>query len=218
MKTASYRKALEESDITAEYDEKKSRFIARIRGVRSEADVKEMLESARKTWPDARHICYAYVLGPEGTSVRSSDDGEPSGTAGKPILNVIQTHELYYTCITVTRIFGGILLGAGGLTRAYSTAAKMAFDAALSEKAIVRACPGKLLSAAVDYSSYEKVKYFLDTEGIGIRVTRYSDKVTVVFAAETPDIERITLRINDITLRTAEIKDHGYTETYKPYS
>lgn len=109
---------------------KRSRFLARIRRVASERDARAVIEERRSTHFDARHHCSAFVLGPDGRTARSSDDGEPAGTAGIPMLNVLQRNDLTDVVAVVTRYFGGIKLGAGGLVRAYSDAVAEAVSAA----------------------------------------------------------------------------------------
>ena len=109
---------------SAEITEKKSRFIAAVFPVSSEEEATEALENIKKQYWDARHHCWAYVIGTEQVTERFSDDGEPGGTAGKPILEVIRGQKLYNVLVVVTRYFGGTLLGTGGLVRAYSSACK----------------------------------------------------------------------------------------------
>ena len=109
---------------TAEIIEKKSRFIADIFSVSSEEEALQILEKVKKKYWDARHHCWAYAIGNEQVQERLSDDGEPSGTAGKPILEVIRGNEIHNVLIVVTRYFGGTLLGTGGLVRAYTQAAQ----------------------------------------------------------------------------------------------
>ncbi|MBO4872538.1 MAG: YigZ family protein [Lachnospiraceae bacterium] len=113
-----------------EYESKRSRFLARAVPVRSEEEAAAVLSARRKEHYAARHHCYAYVLGPKNETVRFSDDGEPSGTAGKPILETLLGSGLHNALVVVTRYFGGTLLGTGGLVRAYAAAAKAALDAA----------------------------------------------------------------------------------------
>ena len=113
----------------AEYVEKRSRFIGQIWPADSEAEARARIEEARKRHYDARHNCWCYLIR-EGGVLRYSDDGEPQGTAGQPMLNVFQREGVWNVCCVVTRYFGGILLGAGGLTRAYGGTAKLALNAA----------------------------------------------------------------------------------------
>ena len=113
----------------AEFTEKRSRFLGHVRRVETEAEARAFLDEMRKKYYDARHNCWCYVLH-EGGVVRYGDDGEPQGTAGQPMLNVFQREGVENVVCVVTRYFGGVLLGAGGLTRAYAKSAKDALDAA----------------------------------------------------------------------------------------
>ena len=113
---------------TGEIIEKKSRFIATVRPVRNEEEALAFLEEMRKQYWDARHNCYAYSVGRNREYTRCSDDGEPSGTAGRPMLDVILGEDIYNVAVVVTRYFGGVLLGTGGLIRAYTNAAKEALS------------------------------------------------------------------------------------------
>ena len=119
-------------DASAEavYTEKRSKFLAFVRPVTTEDDVKTALSAFQHEYYDARHVCYAYVLGPDGARFRANDNGEPSGTAGKPILGQIHSKGLTNVLVVVVRYFGGIKLGTSGLTAAYRTAAREALDAA----------------------------------------------------------------------------------------
>ncbi len=118
------------NDVETSLEIKKSRFITRLCHAKDRAQAMQLLEAAKRDYPDARHHCWAYLLGPpqQPMSVAMSDDGEPGGTAGKPILNVIQHKGVGDVMLIVIRYFGGIKLGAGGLVRAYSQAAQMAYD------------------------------------------------------------------------------------------
>lgn len=109
---------------TGELVEKKSRFLADLRPVSSEEEALAFIEEIRKKYWDARHHCFAYIIGDRGQNARCSDDGEPSQTAGKPMMDVLAGEELHDVCAVVTRYFGGTLLGTGGLVRAYSGALK----------------------------------------------------------------------------------------------
>lgn len=116
-------------DAESEFTEKRSRFLSHLFRVESEAEARQRIEEMRKKYYDARHNCWCYLI-EEGGIVRYSDDGEPQGTAGQPMLNVFQRREVWNVCCVVTRYFGGILLGTGGLLRAYTRSAKDALDAA----------------------------------------------------------------------------------------
>lgn len=121
----------------AQYTEKRSRFLSFVYPVKDEDEVKARLESLRKEYYDARHICYAYILGYEGETFRAGDDGEPSGTAGRPILGQIKARNLTFTLVAVVRYFGGIKLGTGPLGLAYKESAVLALEMAGTEEKIV---------------------------------------------------------------------------------
>lgn len=156
-----------------EITEKKSRFIANVVPVSSEEEAEEFIESMKKKYWDARHNCYAYIIGERGEIKRFSDDGEPGGTAGKPILEVLAGEGITNAAIVVTRYFGGTLLGTGGLVRAYGAAAK----AGLSASAVINKIPGMRLSITTDYTGLGKLQYLLGQRGITVLDTVYTDKV-----------------------------------------
>lgn len=133
--------------------EKKSKFIAHIFPVKSADEVKEIVEAQRKKYYDARHVCWAYMLGWERADFRSNDDGEPSGTAGRPILGQINSAELVDVLITVVRYFGGTLLGTGGLTKAYKEAAAEA----IANAEIVEKTVDDTIDIAFDYTLLNEV-------------------------------------------------------------
>ena len=137
--------------------EKKSRFIGYAVPVSSEEEAYAFVEKIRKQHYDARHNCYAFAIGSENTLLRFSDDGEPQGTAGKPILEVITGNAVVNICIVVTRYFGGTLLGTGGLVRAYTEAAKLA----LSDAGIHKMQLMKLVKITTNYNDSGKVQYLL---------------------------------------------------------
>ena len=137
--------------------EKKSRFIAEVHPVTSEEEAMEILEQTRKQYWDARHHCWAYIIGRNPAAERMSDDGEPAGTAGKPILEVIRGRELTNVLVIVTRYFGGTLLGTGGLVRAYGQSSK----AAIENSRLLRVCEGVSFSVECDYNSIGKIKYII---------------------------------------------------------
>lgn len=157
----------------AEIVEKKSRFIAHTYHVTTEEEVQEVLEKVRKEYWDARHNCWAYVLGKDQVSARCSDDGEPSQTAGKPMLDVIMGQDLHDTLVIVTRYFGGTLLGTGGLVRAYSKATQEG----LTHSKIITRIYGFKLNIKTDYTGLGKIQYLLGKRGLQILDTVYSDAV-----------------------------------------
>ena len=158
---------------SAEITEKKSRFIAAVFPVSSEEEATEALENIKKQYWDARHHCWAYVIGTEQVTERFSDDGEPGGTAGKPILEVIRGQKLYNVLVVVTRYFGGTLLGTGGLVRAYSSACKEG----LAHSTIITKIKGFKLKIRTDYNGLGKIQYILGQRGLSVLDTVYTDKV-----------------------------------------
>ena len=158
----------------AEITEKKSRFIATVLHIESEEEATAVLADFRKRYWDARHNCYAYVLGKKSELERFSDDGEPSGTAGRPILEVIKGRGLTNTMIIVTRYFGGILLGTGGLSRAYAAAAADALKHA--ESAVLYF--GQRWQIIVSYSDYARLDRLLDALDIARGETSFETDVT----------------------------------------
>lgn len=156
----------------AEYTEKRSRFIARVWPVETEAEAQAHIEAMRKQHYDARHNVYAYILR-EGGVMRYSDDGEPQGTSGQPTLNVFRAGEIQNVCCVVTRYFGGVLLGAGGLVRAYSAAARMALDAA----GVSRMAGWDSLSLSCSYAQYERVRRLLEDREAVIEDTDFGADV-----------------------------------------
>lgn len=160
---------------SAEIVEKKSRFIGDVFPVTSEEEALECLEKVKKQYWDARHHCWAYVIGEKQPQERFSDDGEPSGTAGKPILEVIRGQKLTNTLVVVTRYFGGTLLGTGGLVRAYTKSSQEALDAST----MIARISGVKLKITTDYTGIGKIQYILAQRKIATLHTEYTDKVEV---------------------------------------
>ena len=160
---------------SGEIVEKKSRFIATVSPVESEEEALAFIEKTRKQYWDARHNCFAYVIGDHQELMRFSDDGEPQGTAGKPMVDVLLGEELHNTAVVVTRYFGGTLLGTGGLVRAYSGAVQEGLrSCVLAEKR-----KGLQLSIGTDYSGIGKVQYLLGQRGIRILSSEYTEQVVL---------------------------------------
>ena len=153
--------------------EKKSRFIATVVPVNTEEEALEFVEKTRKKYWDARHNCFAYIIGERGQLQRCSDDGEPNGTAGKPMLDVLLGNELRNVAVVVTRYFGGTLLGTGGLVRAYSGAVKAGLDASV----VITKILGVKLHIETDYTTFGKIQYILAQRELKILDTVYTDKV-----------------------------------------
>lgn len=187
-----------------EYEEKKSVFYGFIKPIEEEEEALAYIQSVRDNLPNMRHTCYAYV-NRVGNVVRFSDDHEPQGTAGMPILEVIRREGLTGVVIVVARYFGGVLLGAGGLTRAYGKAAKLALDD--SGKATFILYNDVELYA--DYSSYQKLKYELSVMGIEEIETRYeADVVSRVLASDT-EVELLRDKLSNMTSGKGKIEIVG---------
>ena len=180
---------------TGEIIEKKSRFIANVRKVQSEEEAVAFIEEMKKRYYDARHNCSAFVIGTRGELTRCSDDGEPSKTAGMPILEVLRHSGVEDAIIVVTRYFGGTLLGTGGLVRAYTEGAKAALEAA--EILTYKQCVD--LNITVDYSLYDKITNLCQNRNGKIIDTQFTDSVniTIRMLSGTQD----TL-INDLVVLT----------------
>ena len=172
----------------------KSEFIGYIAPVKTNEEAVEFIESVKAMNRKARHNCYAYVLR-DGSITRYSDDGEPQGTAGPPILDVIQKNGLSDVCIVVTRYFGGILLGKGGLTRAYSTGASIAVNAAR----LMIMNHAYELSIKISYSLYDKVSYVLPDFEIKMLDTDYGTDVTIKLLVKEELCESLEAKLVDIT-------------------
>lgn len=156
-----------------EYEEKKSRFIACITPVTSEEDAVSFIEGKKKEFWDARHNCSAYIVGDEIQKSHCSDDGEPSGTAGRPMLEVIKREGLTNVAAVVTRYFGGVLLGTGGLVRAYQKSLKDAIE----HCELIKKQEGMIFFVRTDYSLMGKLQYFFSSNEIAVIDTVYDDRV-----------------------------------------
>lgn len=166
----------------AEYTEKRSRFIATLRHCDTEEQALAFIEEMRSKYWDARHNVYAYSV---GGSARFSDDGEPHGTAGKPMMDVINGEGVTNLAVVVTRYFGGVLLGTGGLVRAYSKATKDALT--LAERAEMVPCA--VFKIECEYSDHAKLLKLLETNGAQIESTDFSDKISLIYSIKTIDSE-----------------------------
>lgn len=186
-----------------EITEKKSRFIATVRLVESEEEALAILEAARKKYWDASHNCYAYVIGERGEKMRCSDDGEPSGTAGKPMLDVLQGEGLTNILVIVTRYFGGTLLGTGGLVRAYSKAVQegLACSRLITQKY------GTRLLIRTDYNGIGKIQYLLAKDSVPVLDTRYTDQVETEVLLSKSEIGRLKANITESTGGRAEMQE-----------
>ena len=171
---------------TAEFEEKRSIFIGHAMHVTSEEEASAFIKEIKKEHRDATHNVFAYILG-DGTVARYSDDGEPQGTAGMPALEAIRKNGVTDVCVVVTRYFGGTLLGAGGLIRAYSHGAAIALEAA----GIITYEPYDEISLSCGYSEYQKYASLLANAGVIIDGVEYAADVTVRFAVRRTESETI---------------------------
>ncbi|MDC7294909.1 YigZ family protein [Butyrivibrio sp. DSM 10294] len=173
---------------SGEIVEKKSRFIANVFSVESQEEAEQKIAEISKKYWDARHNCYAFVIGENSENTRCSDNGEPSGTAGKPILEVITGAGITNVLVIVTRYFGGVLLGTGGLVRAYTQAAQ----AGLAASEVGEKVYSQKLTLKVGYNMINNVQYYLNQNEIPIADSRYEADVEFDICVREADITRIT--------------------------
>lgn len=185
--------------------EKKSEFIGYSMPAETEEEALNFIEKISESHRDATHNTYAYVIGEDSLTQRFSDDGEPSGTAGVPMLEVLKKEDLRNTVVVVTRYFGGTKLGTGGLIRAYTKGAKIAIDAGK----IVRRTLHHELKIRLDYTLYGAVENFLMNEATIIDDTIYDDAVNIYVAIEYNNVERFSSAITNLTSGEAEISNIG---------
>ena len=178
-----------------ELEEKKSRFIAHIEPVTTEDEAANFIQMMKKQYYDARHNCYAFVIGDNSEIVRSSDDGEPSGTAGRPILEVLTGEGITNAVCVVTRYFGGTLLGTGGLVRAYQGATK----GALNNSVILDKKEGIKFTISCDYTDVGKLQYHFSTKGIRIISSDYGASVSFNIVVESDSFDTIKKDLTELT-------------------
>lgn len=188
--------------------EKKSRFIATVKPVESQEEALDFIAAMKKKYWDATHNCSAFVIGRRGEITRCSDDGEPSGTAGRPMLEVLLKEGICNTAVVVTRYFGGTLLGTGGLVRAYGAAVKEG----LKHSGVVTMRYGTRLQVTVNYPDVGRIQHLAAGEGAAQESAEYGVNVRFVLAAPAEDEERICRSITEATDARAEIEilSHGY--------
>ena len=180
---------------SGEITEKKSRFIATLKPVESEEEALAFVEEMKKKYWDATHNCSAFVIGERGELCRCSDDGEPSQTAGRPMLDVLLGEEIRNVCAVVTRYFGGTLLGTGGLVRAYSGAVK----AGLENCRVVTKRLSKELTVGTDYSGVGKIQYLAAQNGITVLDSQYGTDVTFSFLVPVDEADRFAALLTEGT-------------------
>lgn len=182
--------------------EKKSRFICTVHAVDTEEEAIEFIEKMRKQYWDATHNCFAYVIGERQQIQRCSDDGEPSGTAGRPMLDVLLGKKLCNAVVVVTRYFGGILLGTGGLVRAYSKSTQVG----LEESVVFEKCCGKQVSIFTDYNGIGKLQYMTATMELHTLDTEYTDKVVVKLLVPEEQLGEMEKKVTEATSGKAKIE------------
>ena len=195
---------IESSD---EFTEKRSRFIGYVKPVKTEAEAAEFINSIRSKHWDARHNVYAYSLR-EGNIKRYSDDGEPSGTAGMPVLDVITKNEVYDVCVVVTRYFGGVLLGTGGLVRAYSQGSKIALEA--GQVVLMQNC--LVCSLTCLYNQYGKISSLIPDNGGVIDDSVFESDVKLSFHIKPDGLPALNKKLADLT--SGEVQAISDSEQY----
>ena len=182
--------------------EKRSRFLAEVRRVETEGEAVAFVEEVKKRYWDASHNCSAFVIGRRGELTRCSDDGEPSGTAGRPMLEVLLGEGICNAAVVVTRYFGGTLLGTGGLVRAYGAAVKAGLEA--SQTATMRY--GSRIRIGTDYSDIGRIQYLLGQKGYPQENAEYTERVALETVVPAPEEERLIKELTEATGARAELE------------
>lgn len=190
-----YKTVAADTIFEAHYEINRSKFIAHVRCAESEEEAREFLQSIKKKYFDATHNCSAWIIGVGVEKHKSNDDGEPGGTAGNPILEVIKKNALTNVIIVVTRYFGGIKLGAGGLIRAYSHSAALG----LTASDVVTMTPMRKFTVTLEYGLLATLENWLRQKKIAVGGTDYAADVTISLMAEPSDIEKILSEITELT-------------------
>lgn len=181
--------------------EKKSRFIATVLPIETEEEALEFIAKMKKKYWDARHNCYAYVIGERQELQRCSDDGEPNGTAGCPMLDVLLHEDIHNTVVVVTRYFGGVLLGTGGLVRAYQKATRSGLESSV----IIEKQRGVFGNIVTDYNGIGKIQYILAQNNIPIADSIYGENVSIQVVVPAQQQEKLEKELIEGTNGKAEI-------------
>ena len=191
---------------TGEYEEKKSRFIANLIPVNDEAEASAFIAEIKKKYWDAKHNCYAYLIGENNELCRSSDDGEPSGTAGRPMLEMLKNEGVHNAAVVVTRYFGGVLLGTGGLIRAYTSAVKEALS--VSETGIER--DGESIKLSFPYNYVDTVKKYALSGRLIIDSEGYAENAAFNCTVRSEDLQTVLKELNDASNGRISVEDLGH--------
>ena len=196
-----------DQNASGQIEEKRSKFIADIFYVETAKQVEEILKATKKKYFDAKHHCYAYRL-IENTAIKekSSDDGEPSGTAGAPILNILKKNELVNILVIVTRYFGGILLGTGGLVRSYSDATLQALE---NTKTVIQE-KGERIEIILNYKDLEKLKYYCNKNKIEIENTIYEKEIKCILKVKEEEKKKIEEEQKEIKILNLAVLNQCY--------
>ena len=186
----------------AEISEKKSRFIAHIAPAQTEEEAQAFVEKIKKQYWDARHNCWAYSIGEKQPALRCSDDGEPSGTAGKPMLEVLTGPEIHNVGAVVTRYFGGTLLGTCGLIRAYTKSTQEG----IQNSVVIEKCLGQKISLTCDYTTSGKIQYLTATDHIPVLDTVYTDNVTFEMIIPIEDVGMMEKKFMEASMGKAVLE------------
>ena len=190
-----------QKEVTEQIVEKKSKFIAKLFYVETEDDINKKIKEIKKQYFDARHHCIAYRIVKGNIIIeKSSDDGEPSGTAGAPMLKILQNNKLCNVLVIVIRYFGGTLLGTGGLVRAYSESLQKAIEKANK----IEKCMGEEIEIALEYGDFEKLKYYCEKTKITIKNIKYAEDIVCILEILEGQINKI---LKDLELKSIKIKE-----------
>lgn len=173
---------------------KKSKFICTLAPIKSEKQAKEIINQITQDNKKANHNCYAYLIGDKDQIVRESDNGEPSGTAGVPILEVLKKNQLHDTLAIVTRYFGGIKLGAGGLIRAYSNATSEAIE----HLGMVQLVQQQSIEFTIEYNQYDRLKYYLENHDLEISDVNYQAKISVTIYIDVNEATKLVDQVTEL--------------------
>lgn len=187
---------------SGEFDVKKSKFIGTIMPASTEEEALSFIDKMKKKYYDANHNCYAYIISGDNEISRFNDDGEPSRTAGMPMLDILMGEELKNVVAVVTRYFGGIHLGTGGLVRAYSDATRIA----LENCKIIEKQKGRKINVRMDYTSHGKIQYILSEENIPILDTNYTELVDMTYISPVGKDNMIQKKLMEVTAGTVDIR------------